>query len=70
MSFQRVGDDVLNRADHIWYYRPADDKWKCVTCGEVVEAPYSAKPDDGVVPQAIELLTAEERAMAPFKGEQ
>lgn len=62
-SFQRVGDPNLNRADHIWYYRKSDDRWKCVMCGEVVETPHS---DDALVPRVIEKLTDEERAMAPF----
>ncbi len=55
------------RTDHIWF-RDGKDRWKCCLCGGVYRGkkpPPFPTPKE-FIPDTFELLTDEERAVAPF----
>ena len=64
--FQVVGQEKLNRAEHVWYR--TGSKWKCVLCGGVTtRTPPAVGHEGSWMPDTYEKLTDAERAKFPYE---
>ena len=54
----------IDRKDHCWYHRGGD--YKCLFCGGVTTNPPPHPTPEGWMPDRIEAVTEDERAMVPY----
>jgi hypothetical protein len=63
-NFQIVGAPGLKRTDHVWFRRKG--RWKCALCGCFTrKAPPKFPTPEGWLPEGVEKLTPDERALCP-----